>query len=141
MADRCRLLIAGDGGDRDRRTKHIRRRGAEIVTGVAHLGQQRARNPEPVEQFHIPGKAPDIEQHCAGGVGHVGGMTLPAGQAPQQKAVDRTTGDLAHAGAPVEPGNVVKQPADLRGGKIGVDNQPSVPRDDFREARRTPAFA
>jgi hypothetical protein len=46
-----------------------------------------------------------------------------AGQAPQQKAVDRAEGDLACRRALAQPGNLVKQPADLRGREIRVDDQ------------------
>src|ERR1700737_1885576 len=68
-------------------------------------------------------------------------MTLPAGEAPQQKTVDRAESDLARTRAPKQARRAVERPTDLRSGKIGVDDQPGAVCDSFREPRRTPLLA
>ena len=136
-----RLLVAGDAGDRDRGAEQTRLGRAELAAAVADLRQQRPRDVEQAQQFGIPVAAVNVEQQRARGVRHVGRMHAPAGQPPQQEAVDRAEGELAALRALPGAGYVIEQPGDLRPGEIGIEQQARAPADEGLGAFRLEALA
>ena len=82
LAHRACLLIADEGAHPDRRAEHVRRRRAEIVSAVAHLGQDGHRDVEQDAELLVPLLAVDVEQQGARGVRRVGRVHLAAGQLP-----------------------------------------------------------
>jgi len=68
-------------------------------------------------------------------------MTAAACEPPQKETVDRAKSDFARLGAFPQPGDRVEQPAYLRGGKVGVDDQPGALRHMIGESRFVPALA
>ena len=73
---------------------------AELRGAVAHLRQHGARDAEQAQQVVVPVAAADVEQHGARGIGRIGRMHAPAGQAPQQEAVHRAEGERRRARPP-----------------------------------------
>jgi hypothetical protein len=141
LADRRRLLVAGNRGDRDGGTEEAGISAAEIAVGVAHFRQQRARDAERVKQIVVPGEAPQVEQHRARGVGDIGCMQPAAGQPPQQERIDRAERDFPGAGALGEPGWRIEQPTDFRRGEVRVDDKAGTLGDPLAETRGAPGFA
>jgi hypothetical protein len=141
LADQRRLLIAGDPGDRNCGAEQLRCRCAKIGIGIQHLGQNRARDPEGLDEIVVPAGAPDIEQHRAGGVRDIRQVPSTARKPPQEVAVDRAEGDLARSSAFAQPRQIGEQPSDLGCGKIRVDDQPGALRDNFAETFPAPALA
>ncbi len=118
-----RLLVAGDAGDRDRGAEQLGIGLAQDAARRLHLGQHRARHVEDVEQLVVPVELVDVEQQRAARVRDVGGVDAPAGQAPQQEAVDGAGEDLAVAGARAQALVAVEQMLDLGAREVGVDHQ------------------
>ncbi len=56
-------------------------------------------------------------------------MDAPAGQPPQEEAVDGADGQLARRGAFAGLGDVLQQPGDLGGGEIGIEEEAGQPLD------------
>jgi hypothetical protein len=63
----------------------------------------------------------NIEQQCPRCIGGIGGVHLAAGQALQQKAVDRSRCQLALLGFLAGSFYVIKQPSQLGCCEIGVE--------------------
>ena len=93
-----------------------------------HVGQQRARNVEQCQQRVIPAQFVDIKQHRARGVAHVRHMA--SAQLEGEPAVDRAKGQLALFRARTHAGQVLQQPGQLGGGKIGVQFKPGALPDE-----------
>ncbi len=68
-------------------------------------------------------------------------MTPTPGKPPQQKTIDSAKGDLARLGALAQSRHEVEQPADFRGGKIRINDEPRTPCHSFRETLGAPALA
>ena len=129
LADRRRLLVAGDAEDRDRRAED-RRLGRPVVGGaVPDLGEDGAGHVEDAEQFVVPRAVVDVEEHRPRGVGRVGGVDLAAGEPPDQERVDRAEGELAALGLVARALHPVEQPGDLGRGEIRVEEQAGPGRD------------
>ena len=141
LPDQRRLLVAGHRGDRDRIAKQFGQGCAEITAGRVHLRQQPSRDAERVAQFRIPSKTVQIEQHRAGGIRDIRRVQFAAGEAPQEKAVDRAERDLAFGGALTQPRHLVEHPADLRCREIRIDHEPGALRDRVPETGSTPFLA
>ncbi len=90
---------------------------------VVHLRQHRVRDGEQAQQFIVPGAGVDIEELGPAGVGRVGCVHAAAGEAPQKKTVDRAEGQLACLRGGAGALHVIEDPAELGGGKIGIDQQ------------------
>ena len=117
------LLIADKGEDGQRALEDAGFRRAVIGGGVAHLRQQGAGDAEERQQPLVPGLAMDVEEQAARGVGGVGRMDAPAGQPPEQEAVDGADGKLARRGALARLGHILQQPGDLGRGEIGIEEE------------------
>ena len=129
------LLVARSTANGDSR-RNVRIVGhAEGTRARANLGHYLRGNVEQVEQFLVPAKLVDVEQHRAARVGDVGGMYLAARKVPDEPAVDGSEeqATLISKGACVF--RVVEQPLDLACRKVRV--RPQTGRaddllDDFR---------
>ena len=104
-------------------------RRAVVGGGVAHLRQQGAGDAEERQQPVVPDLAVDVEEQAARGVGGIGRMDAPAGQPPEEEAVDGADGKLARRGAFARLGDVLQQPGDLGGGEIGIEEEAGQPLD------------
>ena len=76
----------------------------------------------------------DVEEQRARGIGGVARMHFPAGETPQQVAIDGAEQKLAFFGARPRAGDVIENPGDLGAGKIGVDDEAGFRR--YRETGR-----
>ena len=130
LADDGRLLVAGDTEDRDCRAEMALFRDAELGGAILDLGQERRGHAQDVEQPLVPPAVMDIEQQRARGVGRVGDVSLAAGQAPDQKAVDRAEAEIAALGGAARAFDVVEQPGELGAREIRVEHEPGARRDD-----------
>jgi len=110
--------------------------------------QHGARDVENPQEIVVP-IAVEIHQHGARRVRGVGDVQGAAGEIPDEPRVDVAEEQIAGAGARLGVGNVVENPADLAGGKVGVDHQPGLAGDlragwrarQLRaEVRRAPAL-
>ncbi|MGY3134299.1 hypothetical protein ACVWZM_004981 [Bradyrhizobium sp. USDA 4501] len=122
------LLVAGNPGDRDRAAEQVRRALAEPGGGILHLGKHRARYAQQPDEVIVPGAGMDVEQQRARGVGGVGGVDSPAGEPPQQIAVDGAEQEFAALGALARARHVIEDPGDFGAGEIGIDDQTGLGR-------------
>ena len=97
--------------------------------------------PKASSSSSIPGEAPDVEQHRARRVGDVGRVARPPVSRHSRKLsiVPKAISPARRALA--QPRHGVEQPADLRGGEIGVDHQPGALRHGFGQPLGAPALA
>ena len=123
LPDQCGLLVAGDAADGNGRAEQLRRRFAEIVGAVLHLGQQRGGDIEDLEQLVVPGIVADVVQQGARGIAGIGDMHLAAGEPPEQETVDGAEGQLTCLGAGAGARHIVQQPGDLGAREIGIEQQ------------------
>ena len=65
----------------------------------------------------------DVEQHGSRRIGGVCGVSVPAGQAPQQEAIHGAEGQLAALRPGARAIHVVENPGDLGGGEIRIQEQ------------------
>src|SRR5665213_2153924 len=79
----------------------------------------------------VPAALVDIEERGARGVGGIGGVNLATGQAPDEERVDRAEAKLATFGALARSLHMIKQPIQLGGGEIGIEQQAGA-GGDFR---------
>src|SRR6478672_10947431 len=87
---------------------------------VAHVGKHRPRHAERGAEFIAPGVGVDIVERRARRVGGVGGVHGSCRQPPQQKRIYGAEGKLTALRSLACARYVVKEPSDLRGGKVGV---------------------
>ena len=76
-AEGGRLLVAGDAGDAQRRAEQVRIGLAELAARRHHIGQDRPRNVEKIQQLRVPLQRVDVEQQRARGVD--GGLHFSSG--------------------------------------------------------------
>ena len=88
-----------------------------------HLGQQGGRNVHGLQQLGVPLVGVDVKEHGARSVADVGGVHPPAGQLPQQPAVDGAKGELTLGRHRARIGHLVQDPLQLGARKIGVHEQ------------------
>ncbi len=89
MADQRGLLIARDARDWNFRAKHARVRHAEQTGRGTNIWQHSHRHVQQAAQFLSPPRRLKAEQHRARSVRYIRCVNAPAGQAPQQKRVNR----------------------------------------------------
>src|SRR5690554_6190049 len=68
----------------------------------------------------------NVEQQGTTGIGGVGQVAAPVGEIPQQPGVDRAEGQLTGLRRRARTVHMIEYPADLAGGKIGVEQQTSL---------------
>src|SRR5262249_57675620 len=117
------LMIPSNAENTDRSTEQIGRCYSKHVCAIAYIRQETMRYAKHAAKIMVPLRLADIEQQRARRVGGVGQMHLAACETPQQKAVDRTEGELAALGRRASTVHVVKQPGDLACGKIGIEQK------------------
>ena len=100
--------------------------GAEIAGAIVDRRQHRCRHTEQRAQLRVPAPVADVEQQRPRCIGRIGGVTLAAGQAPQQEAVDRAERQLALDGRRARAVDVIEQPGDFGGGEIRIEQQPGA---------------
>jgi hypothetical protein len=116
-------LIARDAGDGQLDTEDVLARDAEIRRAVAHLGQTAQRNVEQLAQLAVPTAGANVEQRRAARVGDIGRVHPAAGQAPDEKAVDRPERQLARLRGGARSRHPIQDPLELRRGEIGIEPQ------------------
>src|SRR5262249_31069752 len=75
-----------------------------------------------LEHSVVPGERPQIHEQRPRRVRHIGRVLAP-GQAPDQKAVDRSERELTSLGPLAGAGYVVEEPSDLRSAEVRVENE------------------
>ncbi len=126
LPEQRRLLVAGDA--RNRHAAQAQRRGhfAHPLARPHHLRQHALGNAEDAQQLRVPLALHDVEEQRPRGIGHVRHMPLPAGQVPDQPAVDRAKGQLAPLGPRPRARHVVQNPRHFGRGEIRVQHQPRL---------------
>ena len=76
----------------------------------------------------------DIEEHGAGGIGHIGHMHLSLGEVPEQPGIHGAKGQFPSSRFFPCTCNIIQDPAELGGGKISVDDQACFFADGFFQA-------
>ncbi len=149
LAERGRLLVAGDPGDGDAHAEQPRRRFANDFAARMDLRQQAARDVYCAQQLVVPSAGMDVVQQGAAGIGRIGHVQRAAAQVPHQPGVDRAESQFAALGLCARPGNIVEQPGDLGAAEIGVQQKTGLLPDQrlmafgeqaVADARRAPVL-
>ena len=146
LPDERRLLIARQPRKRDGTAPEHHFPHARVAR--AHLGQDVRRGRKAVEKRRIPGKIADIEEHRAGGVGHVRDKGLALRELPDEVAIHRSRAQPARPKRRLRRRDMIERPADLARRKIGVGHKPRARVDEFlcvlvqrlAPCRRTPTL-
>ena len=133
LAEEGGLLIAGDACDWDA-AQSGEGGFADALAGPDHLGQEAGWDVEEAEEILVPLAFDHVEQQRARGVGDVGDVMPAAGEVPDQPGVDGAEGQFAALGAIADSGDVVEDPLDLGGRKIGVKDEAGFGGDLFSGA-------
>ncbi len=139
LSEKRRLLVACDARDGHGRIADAAFRA--YARRCDHRRQHRARNVEQREELIVPLAGVDVEQQRAARVRCIGDVGRAARQIPDQPRVDRAERELSALCARSRAIDVVEQPLELGAGKIGVENQPRLLREQalrapLRAARR-----
>ena len=113
LAKRGSLLITRDTGDFNRRAKKAADSLRDHPAAGYHLWQHRRRDAKQAQQFGVPLQGVNVEQQGARCIAGVGDMAGPAGEVPDQPAVDRAKSQFAPFGAGPRLGDVIEQPLQL----------------------------
>ncbi len=147
LAEEGGLLVSRGGGNGDGAAEFIRL--AKHMAAGQGLGQQGGGDAEVVQQLLVPPELVDVKEHGPGGVGVVRGMNPPAGEIPDEPGVHGAEPQFSTLRPLPGAGNVVQNPLQLAGGKVGVGNQPGflpdgllqpVPPEPFDAVRRPAAL-
>jgi hypothetical protein len=84
------------------------------------------RNVEQAQQIVVPLLIGDVQQLCAGRVGHIGDVDTASGQSPEQERIDGAERELASLGFRPCTRHVIEQPADLGGREVRINQQPGA---------------
>ena len=136
LAEERRLLVAGDSGYGDRRAEQFGRGHTERVRRRIHIGQDRARHAQDLEQLVVPVAGADVEQQRARGVRRIGDVRAALREIPRDPCVDRAERELSALGADARARNVVEQPRELRAREIRVEHEAGLRAHRFLGARR-----
>jgi hypothetical protein len=79
----------------------------------------------------------DIEQQRAARVARVGAVDAPAGKLPDEPRIDGAEREFTALGPFAGAVDVIEQPADLGAGKISVDDEARLLREEWRVAGRS----
>ncbi len=120
LAEEGCLLVAGDAGDGDA-FEAFDSCFAEVAGGGHDLGQHGGRDAKQSEQLRVPGALEDVEEHGAGGVGHVGNVA--AGELVHEPGIDGAESEATGLGGGAGAFDVVEEPGELGGREVGVDEE------------------
>ena len=121
LSDSCRLLVTHHAANAYGGAEHV---GCTEVAGtVAHLREKRGRDCEQLAELRVPLTAANIQQQGTRCVARIGSVNLPAGQAPEEKGIDRAEGQPARFRSFSRAFNMVQNPGDLGRGEIGIKQQ------------------
>ena len=126
LAERCRLLVAEDAGDR-----HLAQqlRGVDLAVdlgGGLDFRQHAARNAEVGEDLVVPGEGFQVHEHGARGVGDIGDVHAAvgaAGQVPGHPGVGVAEEQVPGLGGLAGAVDVVEDPLDLGAGEVRRQRQ------------------
>src|SRR5205807_2397729 len=93
LSDCCRLLVTNHAADTYGCAEHVGL--TEVAGTVAHLREKRGRDCEQLAELRVPLTAANIQQQSTRCVARIGSVNLPAGQAPEEKGIDRAEGQPA----------------------------------------------
>ncbi len=136
LPDRRRLLVANHRADRQTRAQQRLVAVTEIVSAIFHVWQQTGGNIEHFEQLFVPALFVDIKQQGTRGIARVGGMHFAAGQAPQQKAVDRAECQLPGFRPAACTRHIIENPGQFAGGEIRIQQQATATAGHFLQPLR-----
>ena len=117
------MLVASDPGDRQFAAQYRRVNPTEVPGTVPHVGQDGRWNAEQLQQLVIPAIGGNVIERGPAGIGRIGDMQRPAGQLPDQPAVDSAEGQLPGLGPGSRAVHTVEDPGDLGGREIGVQHK------------------
>ena len=123
LAEERGLLISGDAGEGDSVEAGD---GCDFTVNFARAADFRKQgcgDAKKREDLLIPAAGADVEQHGARSVGRIGDVQAAGGELPDEPGVDGAEGEAARIGEPAGVRNVVEDPGDFAGGKIGVDDE------------------
>ena len=128
LAERRRLLVAGERRDRDRAAEEL---AAVSPSSPMRVGPRAARRRarRRARAAPRPRRGVDVEEERPAGVRDVGAWTAPAGAVPpvrrqQQERIHRPERQLAALGSVASAGHGVEDRRDLRPAEVGVEGQP-----------------
>ena len=119
------LLVTDHRGDRHSAPEQARIGFAEHAGSRHDRWKQRARYIEQFKQRVVPLPGVQVEQHRARGVARVGRVYPSGGQVPGKPRVNCPEGQFTPPGPLAGARDIVEQPFELRGRKIGVQHQAS----------------
>ena len=123
LADGGGLLVAGDAEDGDFAAEEVGAGHAELGGAVADLRQHGEGDVEELADVGVPAAFADVVEQGAGGVGGVGDVGRPAGELPDEVAVDGAEEELAAGGAVAGAFGLVEDPFELGAGEVGVEDE------------------
>ena len=123
LAEQRRLLVSRRPRDGDGRAKILRQRLAVNAAAGPDLREHTLGDVQLRENFIVPAKGVDVEQHGAGGVGIVRHMGFAAGELPDEPGLHGAEQQLAPLRPRPDARHILQNPAQLGAGKIGVDDQ------------------
>ncbi len=130
LAHRRGLLVAEVAGQQHRPAERPVRAGQPVagrICGRPDSRQHLARYAEQRQQLVIPVQGGQVHQHGAAGVSRVSDVHAavgPAGQVPQQPAVDGAEQRVARLGGRPGAVDVLQDPLQLAAGEVGGRRQP-----------------
>ena len=134
LSEQSCLLIPCRTADGNLPAEVFRRGPSVNAAGRSHLRQHSPRNVQFTEDLIVPGQGFDIEEHGPGSVGVIRHMHPALGELPDQPGLHGPEKEPAFPCLLPRPVYMLQDPADLRGGKIGVNDQPRLLADRLCEA-------
>ena len=126
LAEKCSLLVSCGSSDRNSSPYNLLIGITVNTAGRLHLGHHTTGNLKFLQKLFIPLFLMNIKQHGTGGIGIIGNMYFPFGQFPDQPGINGTEQKLPPFRPFPGPFHMLQNPLNLRGGKIGIRNQPGL---------------
>ena len=140
LAERRRLLVARDAGDRHGPTEDLRVCLAPRRRRRPHLRQHRPGDLEQAEQVVVPVERPQVQQLRPRGVRHVRRVYPPAGQSPHEPGVHGSERELAPSRPRTEAAFLEDVP-DLRTREVRIQRESGALADERLVAVHTQPLA
>ena len=123
LAEQRRLLVSRRPRDGNGRAKKLRQRLAVNTAAGPDLREHTLGDVQLCQNFIVPAKGVDVEQHGTRGVGKVRHMGFSAGELPDEPCLHGAEQQLAPLRPRPDARHILQNPAQLGTGKIGVDDQ------------------